>query len=258
MRRVKSFPKLFVVFCLCVITLFSCNKEEDNEPTILTASGTVATTMEQFRNLLGPNNGGTAGSKPGGRREINWDGVPDDMASPNGYVGNFFNQNKGEQARGIEFTTPGTGLKVGADKNNPTNTPTSFGEINASYSRIFPPFSGERIFSPVGSNIAEATFYVPGSSTKAVVQGFGAIYIDVDTKENQAFEFFDINGKLIGKYGTPVQNEGHVFLGIYFDKPIIHRVRITYGNAALGPDDGGSIDVSVMDDFIFGEPQPVK
>lgn len=35
-------------------------------------------------------------------------------------------------------------------------------------------------------------------------------------------------------------------------------VRITYGNAPLGPDDGGSIDVSVMDDFIFGEPQPVE
>lgn len=258
MCSINSVPKLFTAFCLTVITFLGCKKEDVNEPTVLSASGAITATMDQFRNLLGPNNGGTAGSQASGRREINWDGVPDDMASPNGYVGNFFNQNKGEQARGIEFTTPGTGLKVSADKNNPTNTPTSFGEINISYSRIFPPFSGERIFSPVGSNIAEATFFVPGSNTKAVVQGFGAVYIDVDTKENQAFEFFDINGKLIGKYGTPVQNEGHVFLGIYFDKPMIHRVRITYGNTALGPDDGGSVDVSVMDDFIFSEPQPVK
>lgn len=254
--KTSAYPHLIFFFAL--ISLLACKKEDLNEPVVLTASGNLVTAMDQFRNLLGPNNGGVSGSKPGGRREINWDGVPDDMASPNGYIGNFFNQNKGEQARGIEFTTPGTGLIVSADKNNPTNTATSFGHINPTYTRIFPPFSGERIFSPIGSNIAEATFYVPGSNTKAVVQGFGAVYIDVDTKENQAFEFFDINGKSLGKYGTPVFNEGHVFLGIYYDKPVIHKVRITYGNSALGPNDGGSVDVSVMDDFIFGEPQPAQ
>lgn len=254
----STFSSPVAILGLAAITFLGCQKDEIEKPTILTASGNLAASIEQLRNLLGPNNGGAAGSQPSGRREINWDGVPDDMASPNGYVGNFFNQNKGEQARGIEFTTPGTGLIVSADKDNPTNTPTSFGEINATYSTIFPPFSGERIFSPVGSNVAEATFYVPGSKTPAVVQGFGAVYIDVDTKENEAFEFFDINGKSLGKYGTPVQNEGHVFLAVYFDEPIIHKVRITYGNSALGPNDEGSIDVSVMDDFIFGEPQPAK
>jgi hypothetical protein len=34
-------------------------------------------------------------------------------------------------------------------------------------------------------------------------------------------------------------------------------VRIAYGNAALGPDDGGGVDVAVMDDFIYGEPQAI-
>jgi hypothetical protein len=84
------------------------------------------------------------------------------------------------------------------------------------------------------------------------------VYIDVDRIENTAFEYFDINDKSLGTYATPVFNEGHVFLGVYFDEPIVHRVRIEYGNSPLGPDDGGAVDVSVMDDFIYGEPQPAN
>ena len=99
---------------------------------------------------------------------------------------------------------------------------------------------------------------MPGTNTPAVVPGFGAIYIDVDTEENDAFEFFDKNENSLGAYSTPVLNEGHVFLAVLFDHPVIHHIRIRYGNAALGPNDGGGVDVSVMDDFIFGEPQPAN
>ena len=37
----------------------------------------------------------------------------------------------------------------------------------------------------------------------------------------------------------------------------IGRVRITSGNTALGPNDGGAVDVVALDDFIYSEPQPV-
>ena len=46
--------------------------------------------------------------------------------------------------------------------------------------------------------------------------------------------------------------------GVRFDKPIVHRVHIEYGSDALGPDDYGDVDVAVMDDFIYDEPQPAK
>ena len=46
------------------------------------------------------------------------------------------------------------------------------------------------------------------------------------------------------------------FFGIAFDKAIIARVRIITGNSAPGPDDGGKRDIVMMDDFIYGEPQP--
>ena len=142
----------------------------------------------------------------------------------------------------------------------------SFGNINPTYTTTFPPFSGERIFSPQGSNIADIRFYVPGTDLPAVVRGFGAVYIDVDRDENAAFEFFDINENSLGVYGTKALNQGYVFLAILFNSPIIHHIRIEYGNSALltpkmfAPDfdDGGAIDVSVMDDFIFAEPQEAE
>ena len=242
------------VFSTLGIFLFSCTKDED-KPTVLKASGNITSTIEEFRNMLGPNNGNTAGSQSTGRRELNWDGIPDSIAAPNLYIYDFFNNPAYHLTRGIEFSTPGTGLMVSADSNNPTGTLPAFGNINPTYVSTFPPFSAERIFSPVGSNIADIRFYVPGTSKPAVIKGFGAVYIDVDRDENAAFEFFDIHEKSLGTYGTPALNNGHVFLAVLFDSPIVHHIRIEYGNSALGPDDGGNVDVSVMDDFIFGEPQ---
>jgi PEP-CTERM motif len=37
----------------------------------------------------------------------------------------------------------------------------------------------------------------------------------------------------------------------------IARVRLVNGNAALGPNDGGGVDVVVMDDFLYSEPAVV-
>ncbi len=106
----------------------------------------------------------------------------------------------------------------------------------------------------MGSNIVDVHFFVTGTSTPGVVHGFGAIYIDVDRVENTAFEYFDINNKSLGIYATPVLNEGHVFLGVLFKESVVHRVRIEYGNSPLGSDESSTVDVAVMDDFIYAEP----
>ena len=55
---------------------------------------------------------------------------------------------------------------------------------------------------------------------------------------------------------VPVANNGLSFLGVRFDGgERVTRVRITSGNAALGPNDGGNVDVVAMDDFIYAEVQ---
>lgn len=187
----------------------------------------------------------------GARREINWDGVPDVSAAPNFLAGNFF------LSRGALFSTPGAGVQVSADSSNPTSTAVRFGNINPTYPDIFQTFSAERLFSPVGSAIVDLTFVVPGTTLPALVSGFGAVYADADLADATSFEYFDLLGASLGKFAIPASNNGLSFLGVSFGSPVVSRVRIAYGNSALGPDDGEGVDVAVMDDFIYGEPQPV-
>ncbi|RIK38124.1 MAG: hypothetical protein DCC55_22140 [Chloroflexi bacterium] len=226
------------------------------EPMVITGAGDITNTVQAYQLLLGgQNNGGEPGAHPDGFRTINWDGVPAEESAPNLYSSDFFNQPTAPRARGAVFTTPGEGLMVSAASDNPDGVLPRFGNINPTYADIFKVFSEEKLFSPVGSNIVDMFFYVPGTDTPAVTRGFGAVYTDVDT-EHTAFEYFDIHGNSLGEYGTPIADEGLSFLGVVFPEPIIHRVRIHYGTGALGPDDGYDGDVAVMDDFIYGEPQP--
>jgi hypothetical protein len=225
--------------------------------TVVKGSGDITALIQQYRDLLGPDNGGDPGQNSSGRREINWDAVPDEFAAPNALPSDFFNTPNAPRARGAVLTTPGDHVAVSADADNPTGTAVRFADINPTYADTFRAFSEERLFSPVGSNVANIRFFVPGTSTRAAVRGFGAVYTDVDRKETAAFKFFDTKGKRLGTYAVPVSKDGYSFLGVAFPKAIVGRVRIVYGTSKLGPDDSSRYDVAVMDDFIFGEPQPV-
>jgi len=230
------------------------------EPQIVIASGDITAAVDQYRALLGDNNGGEPGTKgPTGYREINWDTIPDEFSAPNFYVSDFFNAPEAPRARGIVLNTPGEGLMVSANADNPYGVLPRFGNINPQYPEIFKAFSDEKLFSPVGgSNLVVITFFVPGTDTPATVRGFGAVYADVDT-DHTAFEYFDQAGNSLGKFNTPIQDNGLSFLGVAFADAVVFRVEVKYGTGALGPNDGeDGVDVAVMDNFIFGEPQAVK
>lgn len=66
-------------------------------PVVRTASGAnpaaIQATVDQFRADLGGANNGVGGHFTSGRREINWDGVPDSFSAPNFLPVNFFNAN---------------------------------------------------------------------------------------------------------------------------------------------------------------------
>jgi hypothetical protein len=251
----------FIVTSIVVIMVLSaCGASPSNKPQVITGAGDITSTVEQYRQLLGGvNNGGDPGTQgPDGYREINWDSLPDELSAPNLYEPDFFNAPEAPRARGIVLHTPGDGLMVSADSDNPTGTLPRFGNINPQYTDIFKTFSEERLFSPVGSNIVELTFFVPGTNTPATIRGFGAVYTDVDTNHT-AFEYFDVNGNSLGKFETPIADNGLSFLGVVYPEAIVYRVEVRYGTGALGPDDGaGEIDVAVMDNFIYGEPQAVE
>src|SRR5438552_473107 len=71
----------------------------------------IQATVDSFRTALGALNPNTAGSVGSGRREINWDGVPDASSAPNNLAANFFNVTS---PRGVVLSTPGTGFQVSA------------------------------------------------------------------------------------------------------------------------------------------------
>ena len=224
----------------------------------------IQETVRAFRGQLGHNNG-IGGTFIGGRREINWDGVPDQFAAPNLMPANFFNSNS---PRGVVFFTPGSGFQVSANSINPTNTPVRFGNIRANFPNIFSTFSPQRLFTALDSNITEALFFIPGTTQSATVRGFGVVFTDVNNDSSTTIEYFDVNGNLLLSRDVlpgPNVHGSLSFLGVTFNTPNIFLVRITSGNsilktpAAVIGNDFATADVTkdavVMDDFIYGEPR---
>ena len=225
------------------------------DPEVFEASGAtpadIQTAVDAFRNFLGDNNG-VGGTFPTGRREINWDGVPDAFSAPNLLPANFFNSNS---PRGVVFFTPGTGFQVSANLINPTNTPVRFGNINIVYPALFTTFSPQRLFSALQSKITENLFFIPGTTHSATVKGFGAVFTDVNDGHSTKIEYFDVAGNLLLSRNVlpgPTNRGSLSFLGVGFDTASVFLVRITSGNRILKVP---NLDVVVMDDFIYGEPQ---
>lgn len=227
----------------------------------------VTTALDQYRALLGALNPNVPGSFGSGRREINWDAAPDAVSSPNGLPADFFNANVAGRARGAVFSTPGAGFQVSADSDNPSGTPGDFANLNAQYADLFRPFTPQRLFTAVGSNVTDVRFFIPGAATPATVSGFGAVFSDVDAAGGTVIEYFDANDLLLGSASAPVAgsaNEGASFVGMYFNAgEAVARVRIISGNVNPGDGgiegvdpQGGFNDAVVMDDFIYGEPVP--
>src|SRR5256712_10167607 len=133
-------------------------------PVVFEASGAspadIQAAVDAFRTFLGALNPNVASSFPSGRREINWDGVPDAFSAPNNLPANFFNANS---PRGAVFFTPGSGFQVSAKSGNPTVTALRFGNINPNYLNDFQTFSPERLFTALDSNVTDVLFFVPGT-----------------------------------------------------------------------------------------------
>jgi hypothetical protein len=212
-------------------------------------TGALAT----FRDALGPANPNQPGSFPGGRREINWDAVPPQFTNTDDFPADFFNQPVTGRARGVVFSTPGTGFRT-SDNN--------FADLNPSYADEFDFFSPVRTFQAVGDNRTVVDFFVPGSATPAVSTGFGVVFSDIEHPGSGMLRLFDADGRSLGTYLAPPCPGGISFVGVKFPQPVVARVEIISGKGALGSEsfdvssrnDGPARDLAIMDDFIYGEP----
>ncbi|HJQ53411.1 MAG TPA: hypothetical protein VJ825_06165 [Gemmatimonadaceae bacterium] len=221
------------------------------QATVFTATGDIAATVDNFRAALGASNGGVAGEQASGRREISWDGAgANPFDNRNDFPAAFFNTNV---KSGAVFTTAGTGFR---------NDSTDFAEINPTYATEFTFFSANKIFAPIGSNQLDQLFQVAGQPTPAVSRAFGVVLSDVDVADKTTIELFDRDGKSLGAYPAPVRSDaaGLSFVGVTYDDAVIARVRITLGTGALAANvndisAGGTVDLVVLDNLIYGEPK---
>ncbi|XXF75335.1 hypothetical protein P2318_19935 [Myxococcaceae bacterium GXIMD 01537] len=226
---------------------------------VLTASGNIAGAVDQFRALLGDPLNIIPGQQPAGRREINWDGVPAALTNTDTFPGDFFNATDpaapAGRKRGAVFTTPFAGFRV---------SDTDFADIDPSYGDEFNAFSLPRTFMVAGGNILDVTFRVAGTDTPAHVKGFGVVFSDVDRVGSATIELFNKRGKSLGTFAALARSDasGFSFLGVAFDRTVVARVRIKSGEAALAPgvkdiSAGGTADLVVMDDYLYGEPKRI-
>lgn len=232
-------------------------------PVVRRASGpdpaSIQGAITQFQADLGGVNNGVGGSFATGRREINWDGVPDSFAAPNALPANFFNNNS---PRGLLLQTPGTGFQVSG---NTGVAPTEFDNINPTYSSLFRTFSPQRLFTAIGSTVTQILFFIPGTSRPATVNGFGAVFTDVDRRFTTRIDYLSSSGDLLWSQFVPTAgrntNGTLSFVGVSFNAgERVALVQITSGNTVLGPDTNEEFprNIVVMDDFIYGEPQLIQ
>ena len=244
--------------------------------TVFQAAGpntsSIQSSVDQYRATVGAPNNGNGPSAVTGRREINWDGGSTTnettTVSGNPFSGFLI-------TRGSLFTTPdGTGFvqaPAGTDV-APGGLAGLFG--NPTYKTSFRAFSASRLFSAIGGRVTEVNFFVPGGgNVPATVNGFGAVFSDVDEPNGSGpaqkrgnrhastlIEYYGANGELLFSSFVPASpgDGGFSFFGIAFPDARIARVRIKSGDVAPGPDDSAKQDVVMMDDFIYGEPRPVN
>ena len=169
------------------------------------------------------------------RREIDWDGAPQSRLP-----GSFF------AARGAQLDTPGLGGEV-------------FDPAGPTWGAGMKAYSGKQLFTPVGSNVTDVRFNVPGSSREATTAAFGIVLSDVDTATGAALTFFDTRGKVIFEVAVPAGPNGLSFVSVRFTGgERVARVSVRAGAEALEPGEPEppQADVAAIDDVIFGEPLP--
>jgi hypothetical protein len=247
MAMKKSFYILLVA-----ASFTACKKETgpDGNVTVFSAGGDITVVMDAFRSQLGSLN--TAPGATGGRREVNWDGVPDSLNGiklPN----DFFNPTGAgaptARQRGLLYAGPSDAMV----------SQTGFAEINAQAASAFGSFSGTKTFAVVNATEWPVEFRVAGQNTLAGVKGFGLVAADVDKPNTTYVEFFN-GGRSLGKYYFPVRNGSSAFsfVGVYFANDLItqatigHEGRLSDGGKDIS--EGGTKDLVVFDDFIYGEP----
>lgn len=243
-----------VVTVFSIFLLAACSKHDETskeeDVVVMTATGDINPRLTEFRQLLGDRLNTTPGVV-GGRREINWDGVPDELLNQSLPV-DFFNPTHAQASvsnqRGLVYSTAG----------NFQVSKTNFLDVNPNASSQFSNFSGSKSFANISSSLWDVEFRVAGKSIPAGVKGFGIVFSDVDLANSTALEFFN-KEKSLGKFFVPAKaGSNFSFLGVYFKNEPVTRVRVSHDghldSQQKDISDNGPSDLVTMDNFLYTEP----
>lgn len=165
--------------------------------------------------------------------------------------------------RGAEFFTKGREFRV----SNPVDgTDDEFDSIKRRVAKEFQTFSPKHLFTSLESTVTVAEFSVPGVAGDATVSGFGSVFTDVDRRGTTSIKYFDSEGCVI--FALTILDKSRVlsFGGIKVLKKDgkhvvapVAKVEISSGNRIIKNLNGDRWgDIVVMDEFLYGEPQPKR
>lgn len=249
----KTYLSFVLVPCVALFVFTACKKESTatEQPVVVTSAGDVTSAVTSFKAALGNNN--TTTGVTGGRREINWDGVPDSFAL-NDIPLDFFNPTGTgavvQRQRGFVYDKEGS-FRVSS---------AGFSELKTAAIADVQAFSGAKTFANVSAALWPAAFRVAGQNTLAAVKSVGVVFVGVDLANTSYIELFS-GAKSLGKFfAEPYNASGkHSFVGVSFSNNIITSFTIMHGNGVIESTDkdisnGGDKDLVALDDIIFSEP----
>lgn len=251
--------RLSIKLCLSALAAVSAYSQ-GSEQWLYVATGAnaaaVQSEVDRFRRDLGNLNPNEPSSFPAGRREINWDAVGGTLGNDN-LPGDFFHKTS---PRGLLMSTPGLRFKVSGDRGTPSFNMRDVTRDEWGMDE-FAAFSGDKFFAPMGSNVTDVEFRVPGTDDVACVSGFGVVFMDIDRggQTSMRVKLTDGTVRSFTAPLQPVRSKGLSFVGVRFASACILSVRLTNGDHPVDTPDIPSPfpDGVGMDDFIYGEPAAV-
>ncbi|WP_372369629.1 hypothetical protein [Candidatus Uabimicrobium sp. HlEnr_7] len=231
-------------FIVCIICLIGCDNSDNNDNNknnddIQVFAGEVNNINDQvivdFQNALNNANLNLDGKKA--TNSINWDGnavLNITQGATANLPTNLFLVGAGERQLIIGDVDDQQNI---INEEQPTITEDNFATladgvtVNPSNNTNITAFTAPATFSGFGTNIITFVFKLEDKKTTGLINGFGAIFTDVEIDGRSGLRFFNAKGEIIREEFLSAGNDGgHQFIGVIFPENEVAFLQLMLGN----------------------------